>query len=466
MRIQLDRGNVRFALLVSFMAIVFLIGGSARDDVQSLILLRPLSVIFLGLGLMLLPREALRENRTIIALAVALPLLILLHLIPMPPGLWRSLPGRELIWDIGEAAGIQQPWRPISLVPYRTWNAFWAIIAPLAAFTLALGLTTDQLRKMVYVVALIILVSGVAGLLQSIGGTGNSFYLYQVTSPDSAVGLFANRNHQAMLLAIAFPVVAAAASVSKGSREAVRPKLWMAIGIGVMILPFLLVTGSRAGLILGGVGMASALLVYRDPAEHLQKRRQILSLYYRWMALGLVAFAAVLTTVLVGRASSVQRLFLNSGSHDLRFRVWEPIADAIGTYFPVGSGIGTFVEVYKVVEPNETLSPQYLNHAHNDWLEIALTGGLPALAILAWGLWVLGRGVYSAFLSGRSGSDLAKAVTARLGAFIICILMLGSIYDYPLRVPSLACLFGLSVVWLFPRAARGERVLRLPEKQS
>jgi len=49
---------------------------------------------------------------------------------------------------------------------------------------------------------------------------------------------------------------------------------------------------------------------------------------------------------------------------------------------------------------------------------------------------------------------------------IILILILGSIYDYPLRVPSLATLFSLAAVWLV-RIRRGpERVLRSPQKQS
>jgi O-antigen ligase len=459
MRIHLDRGTARFALLAALIAAAFLFGGSARDDVLSLVILRPLSVLFFGAGLLLLPRDAWRENRTLIILACAFPLLILVHLLPLPPGLWRALPGREFIWQIGQVAGIDQPWRPISLVPYRTWNSFWALFAPLAAFALALGLPRDHSRNIVYAIAIIILASGALGLLQSIGGKGNGFYLYRITNADSAVGLFANRNHQAMLLAIAFPVIAAAASLSKGSREAAKPKLWLAIGVGVMILPFLLVTESRAGLVLGVVGMVSALAVYRDPAAHLQPRRQPIKFYQRWIALGVVAAGAVLTTVLMGRDSSFQRLFEANVSDDLRFRVWGPIAEASSTYFPIGSGIGTFVEVYKIVEPDRNLSPHYLNHAHNDWLEILLTGGLPGLAILAVALWVFGAAAYRTFLTPKEASH-TEMVMARLGAAIVAILALASAYDYPLRVPSLACLFAMAAVWLVRKPAGAKRVLR------
>jgi O-antigen ligase len=452
MRIQLGGRAAGLALLAAFLAIVFLMGGSARDDVISLVFLRPLGVMFLGAGLLLLPRQAWRENRLLIALALALPALTLIHLIPLPPALWEPLPGRELVREIGEAAGIGEPWRPISLVPFRSWNSFWAFLVPLAALALALGLQREQSRLLVFALAFVILASGVLGLLQSVGAPGNGFYLYRVTNDESAVGLFANRNHQAMLLAIAFPVVAAAASLSRGTREAVRPKLWLALGTGVMIVPFLLVTQSRAGLVVGAVGILSAPFVYRDPTAQLQPLRKTARVNYRWLGIGAVAAGLVLTTALVARASSLQRLLSGpaDGGEDLRLRVWGPIADAAWSYFPVGSGIGTFVEVYKVIEPDENLSPLYLNHAHNDWLEMLLTGGLPAVLILAATIWLLGRAVLRALVTQRSDPS-SEAVIARLGAAIVIILALGSAYDYPLRVPSLACLFAIAVVWLVRR---------------
>ena len=450
MPLTVNRSTSAFALIAAFMIAVFLLGGSARDDVLSLIILRPLSVVALGLGLALMPREAWRENRLLIALACAFPLLALFHLLPLPPSIWRQLPGRELAWEVGETAGLVDPWRPISLVPFRTWNSFWSFFAPLAAMALALALPRDQARKLVFVIGLVILASGVLGLLQSIGGEGNNFYLYRITNEDSAVGLFANRNHQAMLLAIAFPVLAAAASLSKGARETVRPKLWLALGVGVMILPFLLVTGSRAGLVVGALGIVAALLVYRDPSAQLQVRRQAKKTYYAWAGVGVVAAALLLMTTILVRVSSLQRLFTASAADDLRLRVWGPINEAAWSYFPVGSGLGTFVEVYRTIEPDSNLSPRYLNHAHNDWLEILMTGGLPAVLIVVAAA-ILFVGAALRAVGRQPDARHSEIVIARLGLAIIVILAVGSVYDYPLRVPSLACLFAVAAVWLVRR---------------
>ena len=81
---------------------------------------------------------------------------------------------------------------------------------------------------------------------------------------------------------------------------------------------------------------------------------------------------------------------------------------------------------------------------------MVLTGGLPAILILACVIWFLGRAIYRTFVTARHDRS-SEAITARLGAAIVIILALGSGYDYPLRVPSLACLFAIAVVWLVRR---------------
>jgi len=436
----------RFGLTAAFLALVFLLGGSGRDDVLSLVFLRPLSVLALAASLYRFPREAWREHRLLIAIALSLPVLALLQLIPLPPALWTALPGRELARAAGEAAGIGEPWRPLSLVPYRTWNSFWSFMAPLAALFLVLGLRPDQFRKLTYVIGLIALASGVLDLLQAIGAPGNGFYLYRVTNDDSAVGLFANRNHQAMMLAIAFAVLAACAALVPGPAETARPKRWLALGAAVMLLPFLLVTQSRAGLVVGAVGALAAIFVYRVPRGDQQKAQQG-GLKLRWILMGTIAVGLLAATAFISRVSSVQRLFTANAGDDLRLQVWGPIARTVWDYFPAGSGLGTFVEVYKIAEPDRSLSPLYLNHAHNDFLELALTGGLPALLIvLAAAIYLVVRIVRA--VAATRGEWSQEKVLVRLSAAIILILALGSTYDYPLRVPSLACLFAVAVGFL------------------
>lgn len=449
-----DRERAAFFLLAGFVLLCFLAGGSARDDVQSLLFLRPISaLVFVAAITFGLASGVFREHKSLLLLAAALPALALVHLLPLPPAIWSSLPGRELAWRVGEVAGIEQPWRPLSLVPYRTWNSLWAALAPVAVLLLALSAGREAARRMVFVAAALILASGAWGLMQAIQAPGNGFYLYRVTNPDSAVGLFANRNHHAMFLSLSFPLFAAAASLAKGAKELIRPRLYLAIGMGILILPFILVTGSRAGLVLAVAGIASAFFVYRDPAPAKQARRQLIKPGQRWLIIGGLAGGLIVTFALAARATALDRLFEIDPVDDLRFSVWGPIWRAAVEYLPFGSGLGTFVEIYRVIEPTALLGPRYLNHAHNDWLEVVLTAGLPGVAILIWAAVYLGRRVIGAFREA-AGRRLEDVVLQRLGGAIVVILALGSAYDYPLRTPSLACLFALATAWLSLRNDR------------
>ncbi|HEU5068097.1 MAG TPA: O-antigen ligase family protein, partial [Sphingomicrobium sp.] len=425
-----DRDRAASGLLALFVTLCFLLGGSARDDVLSLLLLRPLSALAFAVGVAFAwSSGALRRYRPLIFLAAALPALAVIQLIPLPPAIWSSMAGRDLLWRIGEVAGIEQPWRPISVVPYRTWNSVWSALAPLAVLLLVLTAGRETTRRTVILLAGIILASGLLGLLQAIQAPGNGFYLYRVTNPDSAVGLFANRNHQAMFLALSFPLFAAVASLAKGSRESMRPKLYVAIGMSILIMPFILVTGSRAGLALALVGIASAFFIYRDPSAARQTRRETVARGYRGLIVVGLGALLLIAFLLAARASAIQRLFAVDPVDDLRFAVWGPIWHAALGYYPWGSGIGTFVEVYRIIEPDWLLGPRYLNHAHNDWLELLLTGGLGGLAIAIWAAVMLVPRIVRAFAINVSAPH-ESIVIRRLAASIVAILALGSAYDY------------------------------------
>jgi O-antigen ligase len=126
-------------------------------------------------------------------------------------------------------------------------------------------------------------------------------------------------------------------------------------------------------------------------------------------------------------------------------------------YFPFGSGAGSFVEVFQIDEPNRLLGLSYANHAHNDWLELMMTMGLPGLLLLLVSLWAFARATRAAFRAPLG--EGRRAPFARLGAVILLIFALGSIGDYPLRTPSLACLFVVAVLWLYPSDLGVRRVV-------
>lgn len=439
-----------FWVALAFVVMVFALGGGSRGDIPTLLILRPISVVFLGYGLWGMRRDHILPLRAIFLFAAALILIVIIHLLPLPPAIWHALPGRAVAAQIDHLTGLDTAWRPLTLVPAGGWNALFALIVPMTMLVLAARLRRSQLLNLLLLLLVIGTLSGLIGLLQVLGPSDGPLYFYQITNNGSSVGLFANRNHQAAFLACMFPMLAAYACSGLALPQEVRRRGWTAALVGALVVPLLLMTGSRAGLVLGVIGLLSVPLIYVQPAPSRSRRSQATRGYLPY-ALGGVAVGSLgLLTFVLARASVFDRLFAQDPTDDLRWQIWGPILRLSARYFPFGSGVGSFVEVFEIDEPRSILDTTYVNHAHNDFLEVLLTAGLPALVLLvaALALWVVAtRRAFS-----RSAPRSKDIVYARLGAVVILLLALASISDYPLRVPSLACFFVVAVVWLIPYA--------------
>ena len=422
---------------------VFALGGGARDDIQSLILVRPIAALVGGVALLGLTRAAIARHRILFGFYVVISLWIALQLVPLPPGLWQALPGRDLIRRIGDGTGMKDAWRPFSIDPRATANALAALLVPAPVLLLAAQLDRRGLRALVVVLLGIGLISMLAAVAQISSGAP---FFYRITNSGAGVGLFANRNHQAAFLATLFPLLAVFTQASNGDPARTTFRVAAAGAMAVILVPLVLVTGSRAGLILGVLGIGTAVALWRGQSRGAaQGRRRRTGLLPMAAGFAAVAVVAVLT-VAMSRAEAVSRLFADDQRGDLRLKVWGPVW-RIGTdYLPFGSGSGSFVTAFKLAEPDSLVRPTYLNHAHNDLLEVFVTDGLVGVGLMAVAaVWLGGRGARAWF-----GSDAVHADTAlaRAASSIMVLLFLGSVSDYPLRVPSLACLAVLSAVWL------------------
>jgi O-antigen ligase len=438
--------SVPYWALVTFLVLTFLTGGGSRADIQSLIILRPAAAIFCGIALWSLRWEHVKAHKFLFGMAAAIFTLVGSHLIPLPPSIWGALPGREIMTEIDKVAELGEVWRPIAMVPSSAWNAFYSMFVPLAVLLMGVQLTREERFKLLPWVFGLGLFSGFIGLLQSIGDPQGPLYFYNVTNNGSAVGLFANRNHQAILLAMLFPMLAVYACAGVRTEEQVKVRGYIALAAGAVLVPLLLVTGSRAGLIVGVIGLASTTLLYRKHAITTPKRRKGNKLDLRWLlgVFGVLCLGAL--TVIMSRAEAFKRIAAPDQSEDLRFQAWGPIAEMAWKYFPFGSGIGSFTEVFQIDEPYELLKPTYLNHAHNDWLEVYMTVGLPGLILLAVVICAACRAAWTSFRAERGeGRDIPYA---RLGAVLIAILAIGSIGDYPLRAPSITTVFVVAALWI------------------
>jgi hypothetical protein len=201
---------------------------------------------------------------------------------------------------------------------------------------------------------------------------------------------------------------------------------------------------SRAGVILAGPAVLGALAVVGAGVAGAQGRR-------RALGLAAAAGAGVVAVLLLGLRPILDRFAPPAaGAPEVRLEAWPHVLAAARMVLPLGSGLGSFDRVFRAAEPLTLVGPLYLNHAHNEYLEILLETGVVGVAILALFLLWLAPAAWAAW---RRGSGLARAASLS-----ILLLLAQSAVDYPLRTETVAVLFAFCCGLLArpdPAPARG-----------
>lgn len=436
-----DWGASVFGLTVTLLAVSLLLGGATRqgfvsDAVPELVSLPVLAVA--------LPRALpiLKRSPIAIALTVGVVSLPGLQLIPLPPELWISLPGREFVAEILTSVGTPLSWRPISLIPSDTCRALLSLLPAVAMFLATLNLDHEE-RQFLLLLGLVIgVASALLAMLQVLGGSDGGLYFFSFTNKGRGVGFFASANHFAGFEYTLLPLGAAALT---GMRIRSPAFLLAVLGCALPALLFgLALSGSRSAIVLGSASLAATITLLMPEFARLGR--------YRALALA-VGLAAVLIPLMMGLG--MQRIFTRFANEDVaedaRWTIAASTWEGIRSYLPFGAGIGTFPSVYPVHERVIDLMPKFVNRAHDDGLETLLEGGMGSLVLLVGFVVWLSIATHRALL-GEPGSvegRLAKG-QARAGLIVMWLLLLHSLWDYPLRTIALEAVFALCAALQFP----------------
>lgn len=436
-----------FWLFAGFFALVMLMGGGSRADIASNGPLRALGAVLLAVGVWYQTRASLRRVVVPLVALVVLVVLIALQLVPLPPAVWGSLPGREPFVQLGELAGLPDVWRPLTFSPMKTGNSLASLVIPLAAL-LMIGLLDDRhWRNLPWVFIAAGVASALFGIAQILFPGAGGLYLYDVTNGASAVGLFSNRNHNAMFLTVA--LLLCVLRLERAQRGPLESEVLAAGGAGLVILAGILVNASRSGLVgLGLVGLIfglRALLYWRDRARTGQ--RGIPPRVWAGGLAGLLSLGLVAVFAAMGRSPAIERLLQQDPGQDLRVQALPTVLDMLRDYQPLGAGFGAFEYAFFAREPDTMLSERYLNNVHNDWLQFPLEGGLPAIIIGVALLGLFVRRCWQVFRDRAHGGAMQRNAAA--GALVLALLMVASLVDYPLRTPSIMVLAVVAAAMLF-----------------
>ena len=436
--------SLAFILFCVFLVILWVAGGASRADAAGQIVVRAAAAAILIIAVLFGPSfshisPALRSARAIGCILGAAIILALLQLVPLPPEIWQGLPGRSLFKQAAIFSGQPQPWRPLSIVPGATVNAAASLIVPAATLILVAMMSNRERSWLPGLMLSLVVASTLIGLMQFSGATLRNPLVNNIAGQVS--GMFANRNHFAILIACGC-LLAPVWAFLDGRRPGWRGPA--ALGFILLFVLTILANGSRAGLLVGVIGLGLGMLMVQ------QAIRKTLSRYPSWVfpallasLVGIVAIV-VLLSIAADRAVSFQRVFGSDAGQDMRGRGLSTVLTMIWTYFPAGSGLGGFDPIFRIHEPFNLLKPTYFNRAHNDWLEIILDAGVPGLLLL------LCSTTWWAVMSIRAWGAgwSAHQALPKLGSAIILLIMIASAFDYPARTPFVMAMLVIAGIWL------------------
>jgi O-antigen ligase len=384
-----------------------------------------------------------------IVLLCAVLALPLLQLIPLPPSLWSAIPGRREFASAYEAAGMALPWLPISLDPLATKLGLLSLLPATAIFLAILSLEQRQRRILTVLIFIVAFASVVLDLQQTWEGPDSPLRFYTGnTERFRAVGFFANSNHNAAFLYCAIPfIIAWAIGLVLDHRPNRGISLALLALLTLTIIFGLTTTQSRAGLaLLFLAGLSGLLLAWRH--DRGQSGRRLLR-----FAIGANVVALILAFQF-GFVAFMQRAE-EQGLKDDRWPVARITSQAAIANLPFGSGFGSFVPVYDKFAPRTMLAETYVNHAHNDWLELWLTGGVPAIILVIGFLAWFGVATFRLWSRGQPEAPILDLALAQAASIVIVLLLLHSVVEFPLRTPTVSVLFAMACAFLIPRRRRG-----------
>ncbi|SEA74171.1 O-Antigen ligase [Thiothrix caldifontis] len=307
-------------------------------------------------------------------------LLPLIHLIPLPSTLWHQLPGRELYAEslsVLAEAGVAVNYLPISLIPARTLTALLALLPVIAMFISTLLLPKQYVIRLVYVFLGVATFQASLGLIQYGSGAEWAFW-WDIGGGNNALGTYPNRDHFSGLMEMAIPVALGLTAYNFRHNRADEDEQHQTLINQALIfftISLVLILGgifarSRSGVVLIMLALLLCSILF---ARHIGGKR----------ALG---FGTMVTVISLGIASNIGLIpvlnrFAVDPLEDLRWEIFNQTWEATQHFFPLGSGLGTFQSIFRAFQPPEM--PAFVNHAHNDYLELLLeTGILGGIIIL------------------------------------------------------------------------------------
>ena len=391
-----------------------------------------------GLGLLLWGRHGLHHLRRFeVVLLGGLVALPVIHLVPIPLALRNYLPGQAEYYNAQSlvgASGIAS----LSLDAQLTFKALLSVLVPVSVYWLTRALRAWQLRRLVLIFLAMALAQAAIGLMQyGMATTPDAFWHFGLGGGQQARGTWTSRNNFAGFLNGALMVALALFMATLGrhkamvGQETLRERLvyfasWQGHQafvygfIALIVLLAVIFTRSRMGILCSMLGVAAVTVLFarRIGGDNV------------YGLSGTVVASVLGAAIAIGLGPVVSRFAVNDPLQDGRAVIFAGTLEGIGQFFPLGSGVGTYVKVFPRFQ-DLAHAFHTINRAHNSYLEWLFTGGFLAALLIAGCLFVYARQwlrlghVWSEFRFLQMGAGLGCALT-----------LIHDLADYNLSIPA------------------------------
>lgn len=378
------------------------------------------------------------------AAAGGLVLLGILQLVPIPETILdRLAPVNARVYhdsaEVLKMFGRDVPPPRISIAPIETAGTVLLILAYGALFFSAATLLRHRGRRRLFVLTLLT----AAGAHILLAAT-------RVSLQTRVHGAFYNPNHFAgylgMILALAFGLLwrevltgpdRLRSASARGDRFekrfaplAARILLWSFIAGGILL------TQSRGGILAGGVTTLVLLLLAGFHRRNRTRRAAV--------AVGALLILAALLMVGVTAGGTAFLRFLEPDADvrtNLRVTLWKTSVEAWREFQLLGSGLGTFREAFRRVQPRGL--PGRVEQAHNEFFQLLVTGGTVG-AIL--GLALFGSLFVLLLRAWRREKHREESALVLAGFGALLSLTIHGLVEFNFSIPvipaTLACVLG------------------------
>jgi O-antigen ligase len=365
--------------------------------------------------------------------------------------------------NVGYASGLVDR-HAVSIDPSRTMRALAFVVFGFAWAWLCASLAKRSscfTRSLARNLAALGLVVAIIGLAQRATFNGKLLWFWEpLFYSTNAFGPFVNRNHFAgwMLLALMLSLGYLFGRLSTQAR-ALKPSwrdrmLWIgspdgttliltAVAIVVMVCS-LVWTMSRSGI--AATGVAATILV--AAAVYRSNRRTLR------LALAGYLFVTVVGVVAWRGTDTLFAWYGNTQTLEWRFALWRDTIPALKDFWVTGSGLNTYGTLMVAYAPAD-MSHQP-REAHNDYLQLAVEGGLLLCVPVFLLVVAVGQKVVRRLMQPQD----EMTWWIRMGAVAgICGMAVQELTEFSLQIPGVALLFATCVALAVhePAAAQSRR---------